>query len=73
MVAAAQKAAQRAREERLARLGPLVEMYGEGSELLRAVDRYMDAPACDMRVPGAPGEVMLGQGLVELTAESAHG
>lgn len=27
-----------AREERLARLGPLVEMYGEGSQLLRMID-----------------------------------
>lgn len=30
-----------AREERLARLGPFVEMYGDGSELLRVIDRMM--------------------------------
>jgi hypothetical protein len=33
--------AARAREERLARLGPLVEMYGDGSELLCAADRLL--------------------------------
>lgn len=42
-------AAKQAREERLARLGPLVEMFGEGSELLRAVERTLDV-RCD-RVP----------------------
>lgn len=35
---AAVEAMRVAREERLARLGPLVEMYGEGSQLLRMID-----------------------------------
>jgi hypothetical protein len=35
------EAAKRAREERLKRLGPLVEMYGDGSELLVMIDRFM--------------------------------
>lgn len=38
-IAAATEAMRVAREERHARLGPLIEMYGEGSQLLAMVDR----------------------------------
>lgn len=42
-VAATREAAQRARDEQLARLGPLVEMYGDGPEFMRAADYALRA------------------------------
>lgn len=44
-IAAATEAMRVAREERRARLGPFVEMYGDGSQLLGMIDRAILAQA----------------------------